>query len=195
MVMSLLYTQSAYLQNTDAIDAIRDSQNRVQAISIIHQKLYSKSNVTTVVMSDYVNDLVRHLCSVFDCASRKINIKQVLEAINLDISQGVPMGLILNEAITNSIKYAFSKDGGEIIIRGQLIEPETINLIIADNGKGLPVDFNLAQSSSLGMEMMRALSKQLGGTFEIKNDPGVIITIIFKIENTFKPVAEKLAAL
>ncbi|MDO3626219.1 histidine kinase dimerization/phosphoacceptor domain -containing protein [Mucilaginibacter sp. BT774] len=195
IVMSLLYTQSAYLQNTDAIDAIRDSQNRVQAISIIHQKLYSKSNVATVVMSDYVDDLVRHLYACYDCSRLKIRFKEAIDPINLDISQAVPLGLILNEAITNSIKYAFDKDGGEIMIEGHLIDSETISLIIADNGKGLPADFDLAATSSLGMEMMRALSKQLGGSFEIKNDPGVVITIKFKIENTFKPVAEKLAAL
>jgi len=195
IVMSLLYTQAAYLQNTDAIDAIRDSQNRVQAISIIHQKLYSKGNVATVVMSDYVGDLVRHLYACYNCYNLKIRFKEIVEPVNLDISQAVPMGLILNEAITNSIKYAFGKEGGEIMIEGHLIDPETISLVIADNGKGLPADFDLAATSSLGMEMMRALSKQLGGSFAIKNDPGVVIAIKFKIENTFKPVAEKLSAL
>lgn len=186
IIMSLLYTQSAYLQNTDAIDAIRDSQNRVQAISIIHQKLYSKSNVAAVVMPDYVGDLVRYLCASYDCNNRKIRFKEEVEPVNLDISQAVPMGLILNEAITNSIKYAFGDDGGEIVIKGQLIEPEIVRLIIADNGKGLPADFNLAATSSLGMEMMRALSKQLGSSFEISNAPGVAIAIKFKIENTLK---------
>lgn len=195
IVMSLLYTQSAYLQNTDAIDAIRDSQNRVQAISIIHQKLYNKSNVATIIMTDYVNDLVRYLCACYDCNSRKIRFKEAVEPVNLDISQAVPMGLILNEAITNSIKYAFGEGGGEIIIDGQLTEPETIRLIIADNGKGLPADFNLAATSSLGMEMMRALSKQLGSNFQIRNDPGVVITMQFKIEKTLKAAGEKKATI
>jgi len=191
IIMSLLYTQSAYLQNTDAIDAIRDSQNRVQAISIIHQKLYNKSNVGAIIMTDYVSDLVRYLCASYDCNSRKIRFKERVEPVNLDISQAVPMGLILNEAITNSIKYAFGADGGEIVIESQLIDPETIWLRTADNGKGLSADFNFAETSSLGMEMMRALSKQLGSSFEISNDSGVVITMTFKIENTLKPVGEK----
>ncbi|XHR97103.1 histidine kinase dimerization/phosphoacceptor domain -containing protein [Mucilaginibacter sp. UC70_90] len=123
IVMSLLYTQSAYLQNTDARDAIRDSQNRVQAISIIHQKLYSKSNVATIAMADYITDLVRYLYTCYDCGHRKIRFKEDLDQVNLDISQAVPMGLILNETITNSIKYAFGNDGG-----GNSYPRETIGL-------------------------------------------------------------------
>ncbi|SEM80856.1 Two-component sensor histidine kinase, contains HisKA and HATPase domains [Mucilaginibacter gossypiicola] len=183
IVMSLLYTQSAYLQNTDARDAIRDSQNRVQAISIIHQKLYSKTNVATIVMADYITDLVRYLYTCYDCGRRKIRFKENLDHVNLDISQAVPMGLILNEAITNSIKYAFGKDGGEISIDAQLSVLETITLRITDNGKGLSPNFNLAETASLGMEMMRALSKQLGGSFEIRSQSGVTVLVKFKVEN------------
>lgn len=142
-------------------------------------------------MTDYVSDLVRYLCASYDCNSRKIRFKERVEPVNLDISQAVPMGLILNEAITNSIKYAFGADGGKILIESQLIDPETIWLRTADNGKGLSADFNFAETSSLGMEMMRALSKQLGSSFEISNDSGVVITMTFKIENTLKPVGEK----
>jgi len=180
IVMSLLYTQSAYLQKTDAIEAIRESQNRVQAISIIHQKLYNKTNVATIIMADYINDLVRYLYTCYDCNYRRIKFKEEVDSVNLDISQAMPMGLILNEAITNCIKYSFDKDGGEIFIKVQLSEPETIVLSITDNGRGLANNFNLAETSSLGMEMMKALSKQLGGSFEISNDSGV--SVIFKIE-------------
>lgn len=191
IIMSLLYTQAAYSQNTDAIDAIRDSRNRVQAISIIHHKLYNKGNVTNILLSEYVADLVRHLSDSYDCTRRGIRFKQSIEPVNLDSSQAVPVGLILNEAITNSIKYAFGGGEGKIIVESHLAEKETILLKIADNGKGLPNGFNLSETSSLGMEMMRALSKQLGGSFEIGNDSGVVITIKFKIENAPKATAGK----
>ncbi|MFB0495937.1 two-component sensor histidine kinase [Mucilaginibacter sp. OAE612] len=184
IVMSLLYTQSAYLQNTDAIEAIQDSRNRVQAISIIHQKLYNKSNVATIVMADYINDLARYLNTSYDCNRRRIKFREELDAVSLDISQAVPMGLILNEAITNSIKYAFDQDGGEIFIKALLSPPDTITLSVTDNGKGLPPDFELAETSSLGMEMMKALSKQLGGSFDIKSNRGVVVTIQFKVEKS-----------
>lgn len=182
IVMSLLYTQSAYLQNSDAIEAIKDSQNRVQAISIIHQKLYNKSNVATIIMADYINDLVRYLNTSYDCNRRRIKFREELDAVNLDISQAVPMGLILNEAITNCIKYAFDAQGGEILVSARLSAPETIVLIVSDNGRGLPPDFNLVDTSSLGMEMMKALSKQLGGSFQIKSLEGVLVSVEFKIE-------------
>jgi len=186
IVMSLLYSQAAHSQNTDAIDAIKDSQNRVQAISIIHQKLYSKTNAASIVMTDYVNDLVRHLCACYDCNRRRIRLNELVDQVNLDISQAVPMGLILNEAITNAIKYAFGADGGEITITGQKSGEDTAILQIADNGKGLPGDFNLAETSSLGIEMMKALSKQLGGSFEISGESGVVVSIRFKIESQLK---------
>ena len=186
IVMSLLYSQAAHSQNSDAIDAIKDSQNRVQAISIIHQKLYSKGNVATILMADYVSDLVRHLCACYDCNRRRIRLKEIIDPVSLDISQAVPMGLILNEAITNAIKYAFGTDGGEITITGQKSGEDTAILQISDNGKGLPDNFNLAETSSLGMEMMKALSKQLGGSFEISGEAGVVVSIKFKIDTQLK---------
>ena len=192
IVMSLLYTQAAYSQNSDAINAISDSRNRVQAISIIHQKLYSKSNVSTIIMSEYVADIIRHLSDFYDCARRRIRFRDMVEPVNLDSSQAVPLGLILNEAITNSIKYAFGADGGEIVIESNLIDGETICLKIADNGRGLPPDFDLSKTSSLGMEMMRALSKQIGGSFEIHKDSGVVISIKFKVDHSLKPIERKL---
>lgn len=188
IVMSLLYSQAAYLQNTDAIEAIRNSQNRVQAISIIHQKLYNKISVANIVMADYVGDLVRHLCACYDCNHRRIKLKEVVDPLSLDISQAVPMGLILNEAITNAIKYAFEADGGEIIIEARLLGTDMVKLTIADNGKGLPLNFNLTETSSLGMEMMKALSKQLDGSFEVSSNSGVHITISFRIEKQLKTV-------
>ena len=166
--------------------AIKDSQNRVQAISIIHQKLYSKSNISTITMSDYANDLIRYLCACYDCKHRNIRFKENLAPVNLDISQAVPLGLILNEAITNAIKYAYDENGGEIRVDGYLTDQKNIVLSIADGGKGLPDDLVPAESSSLGMEMMKALSKQLGGNLEIKSNPGVTITIRFKLENQLK---------
>ena len=182
IVMSLLNTQSAYLENNAALSAIRDSQNRVQAISLIHQKLYSSSNVASIDMQSYVSDLVSYLRDGLSTAGRSIRFEQLVEPVKIDLAQAVPLGLILNEAITNAIKYAFSDSGGQIIIAMQLIGNENLLLTIADNGKGLPVDFDIKNTSSLGMEMMKALSKQLGGSFQVKGNPGVTISIEFQIE-------------
>lgn len=180
IVMSLLYTQSAYLQNADAVNAIRDIQNRVQAISIIHQKLYQKTGASSIVLSDYINEMICYLSSSYDCTSRHISISQALSPVILDISQAVPLGLLLNEAVTNAIKYAFGPDGGLVEVEAGMIDAGITTLRIKDNGIGLPSDFEPGDMASLGMDMMRALAKQLGGALELINHSGVEIIVKFK---------------
>ncbi|WP_295715164.1 histidine kinase dimerization/phosphoacceptor domain -containing protein [Mucilaginibacter sp.] len=183
IVMSLLNTQSAYLKNLDALEAIRESQNRVQTISLIHQKLYSGSNVASIDMAAYVSDLIKYLGDVFNVNSRRIRFEQLVDAMEIDLAQAVPIGLILNEAITNAIKYAFSKVGGKIIVALQSIGNNSVVLTVSDNGKGLPKDFDAKLASSLGMEIMKALSKQLDGNFQIKSELGATVTIVFQLQN------------
>ncbi|WP_374950127.1 histidine kinase dimerization/phosphoacceptor domain -containing protein [Mucilaginibacter sp.] len=188
IVMSLLSSQSSYLENAAALEAIRESQNRVQAISLIHQKLYSSSgNIASICMPAYVSDLTGHLADCFDIRRRKIKIEQLIENFNLDLAQAVPLGLILNEAITNAIKYAFGPDGGDIIIGLQQVGVDGLILHISDNGKGLPDNFDLEHAKSLGMEMMKALSKQLGGEFKMRNISGLHISIEFAAEPLLHP--------
>jgi two-component sensor histidine kinase len=117
--------------------------------------------------------------------------EQVIEPFNIDLGQAVPLGLVLNEAITNAIKYAFGVDGGQIIVALQLIKDETLLLTIADNGQGLPANLDLQHTNTLGMEMMKALSKQLGGEFKIENKSGVRISIEFHIEKVLSGLPEK----
>lgn len=182
IVMSLLNTQSAYLESNAAITAIRESQNRVQAISLIHQKLYSTSNVASIDMRAYISDLVSYLHDCLDTIARRIRFEIVVEDIRIDLAQAVPLGLILNEAVTNAIKYAFDENGGNIIIALQWVGKENLLLTVADDGKGLPVEFDIDKTTSLGMELMKALCKQLSGTFEMRNKPGLTVMIDFKVE-------------
>ena len=192
IVMSLLSTQSAYLENEAAVNAISDSRNRVQAISLIHQKLYSSSNVASIDMQSYVSDLVSYLRDGLNTMQRRIRFEQLVEPVKIDLAQAVPLGLIMNEAITNAIKYAFDESGGVVIAGLQFIGHENLLLTISDNGKGLPPDFDLKKSKSLGMEMMKALSKQLGGNFNVKNNSGVTIMIEFRVEKILPAIAETL---
>ncbi|OKS86013.1 tetratricopeptide repeat-containing sensor histidine kinase [Mucilaginibacter polytrichastri] len=183
IVMSLLNTQSAYLKSNDAITAIRESQNRVQAISLIHQKLYSTSNVSSINMAVYIADLVSYLRSCYNTGDNDIRFDLQVEPVRLDVSQAIPAGLILNEAINNAIKYAFPEaKGGIVNINLRQMSEMSLQLSIVDNGIGLPDNFDVRKSASLGMEMMKALSKQLGGEFTMRNENGVLISINFQIE-------------
>jgi two-component sensor histidine kinase len=186
IVMSLLNTQSAYLQNDAAVTAIRDSQQRIHSISLIHKKLYQSNNIARINMPVYIQELVDYLQDSFG-TGQSIRFDLDLAPIDLDVVQAVPIGLILNEAISNSVKYAFpDQRSGLISISMEHGEADQFKLIIADNGIGLPPGFDLQQSASLGMSLMRGLSKQLHGSFDLRNERGLRISVIFANDNNFQ---------
>jgi len=179
VVISLLNTQTAYLDNQDAIQAIQNSQHRMHAMSLIHQKLYQSENLNTIDISWYIYELVNYLREYFD-PEKKINFEIDTEKLELDVAQAVPLGLILNEAISNAIKHAFpGNEKGKVKITLKKMPTETNQLTIADNGIGLPDDFKSENSNSLGMNLMIGLTDQLDGTFDYKNANGLTIIITF----------------
>ncbi|MEP6802915.1 MAG: histidine kinase dimerization/phosphoacceptor domain -containing protein [Flavobacterium sp.] len=183
IVISLLNTQSAYLENKDALLAIQDSQHRMNAMSLIYQKIYESENLEIIDMCWYIPELVNYLKGVFN-TDKKISYKLDIECVDLDISKAIPLGLILNEAIINAIKYAYPETvQGEVNIRLKKIEDEMYQLIISDNGVGVPDHFELKNRNSLGMNLMHGLSSQVDGTFNIESKNGLTITINFKATN------------
>lgn len=178
-IISLLESQSAYLQN-DALAAIQNSQNRVYAMSLIHQKLYMGKNITNIDMSVYIPELVHYLQNSFD-GRQRIRFHTEADKIWLDISQAIPVGLIINEAITNSIKYAFPGHQHGLITT-QLLQTgdNKILLLIADNGVGLPTGMDYEHLHSLGLKMMKGLSEDLRAGFSIDGSNGTQVTVIFE---------------
>jgi two-component sensor histidine kinase len=178
IVSSLLNTQSSFLTSGEAKAAIRDSQNRMQAISIVHQKLYQSDDISSVNFGNYIEEISR---SIIDSFSTNQNIRFVFDVADAHLSsiQTVPLGLILNEAITNSVKYAFADGSGIISVFFTVRNDGWYELTVRDNGKGLPVDFDADGCTSLGINLIAGLSSQLMGSFEIKSDCGTVITIDF----------------
>ena len=176
--MSLLNSQSAYLKDQSAITAIRDSQHRVQSMSLIHQKLYKSNDLTAINMPEYISELVEYLQDSFDLGL-SVHFEQHIENIDMDVSQAVPLGLILNEAITNAIKYAFPTRQGKITISLQHTHDDYFMLRIADNGIGLPANFEVKKTASLGMRLMHGLSDDIEGKFAASVDNGTVITVEF----------------
>jgi two-component sensor histidine kinase len=176
-VMSLLNSQSVYINNDAALSAIHDSQHRVHAMSLIHQKLYNSENVSSIDMSVYIRELVSYLSDSFNTGQRII-FEVNIEPLQMDVSQAVPLGLILNEAITNSIKYAFPGNRkGLIFISLSNTSPDHYLLTISDNGIGMPADAR--KTGSLGMSLMKGLSEDLDGEFSIENNNGTTIKVSF----------------
>ena len=176
MVISLLNSQSAYLSSQDAVAAIRESQRRMHAMSLIHQRLYEKDE-STIDMQTYISELVSYLKDSFDC--EQVQFVLDVEFLELDVSKAVPVGLILNEAITNSLKYAFP-DGrpGNILVSLKHIPP-LVELIVADDGVGLPTDNMASVKKSLGMSLLKGLTLQIGGSYETRSERGFEIVIRF----------------
>nr|WP_262915822.1 sensor histidine kinase [Chitinophaga filiformis] len=180
IIMRLLNAQAAHLDDENALAAIRESRHRMQAISLIHQKLYSSESMAVVEMDRYIRELVAYFEDSF-AGLRQISFDLQIADIYLEVCQAVPIGLILNEAITNSFKYAFAAGSeGAISVNLQYISADDILLSVKDNGKGLPVDFEKRKNASMGIILMETLSEQLEGKLSIKNKDGVSVVLIFK---------------
>lgn len=179
IVMSLLNSQSAYIDNESALTAIHDSQHRVHAMSLIHQKLYNTEDLSFIDMSLYIRELTSYLADSFSTRQR-IRFELAIAALEMDVSQAVPLGLILNEAITNSIKYAFP-NGREGVIKITLSNTSDSQYLleISDNGIGIPSHLKNKKMGSLGMSLMAGLSEDLDGSFSIENNKGTVIKILF----------------
>jgi len=179
IVISLLNTQSAYLENEDALMAIQNSQHRMHAMSLIHQRLYQSDNLASIDMSWYMYELVNYLKESFDL-DRRINYKLDTDRVDLDVAQAVPLGLILNEAISNAIKYAFPNgQKGQVTVALKNTGNDDYRLTISDDGIGLPDGFEDQERESLGMNLMMGLTNQLDGDFKLQNNNGLTIVITF----------------
>ena len=183
---SLLESQSAYLED-DALRAVRDSQHRVHAMSLIHQKLYQpERNVTDIDMPVYLRELVSYLKESFETGSR-IHFNLDFEPVHLNITLAVPLGLILNEAITNAVKYAFTpKEKGEITISIKKTGHNRYCFNVHDNGRGLPPGFDSDKVNSLGMRLMKGLSADIAADFQISNHHGTRVAIEFVSERSLE---------
>jgi two-component sensor histidine kinase len=180
MVISLLESQALYLES-DALKAMESSKHRIFSMSLIHQKLYLSDNVKTIDMSVYLPELVNYLRDSFD-AGKYIHFSLEVDPVQLSVSQAVPLALVLNEAITNSVKYAFpGKRLGEISVEMRQTG-ENIELIIMDNGVGMVKATKDTDPDSLGLKLIRGLIKEINGQIQFENNNGTIITISFEID-------------
>lgn len=177
-VICLLESQAAYLEN-DALRAIEESQHRIYAMSLIHQKIYQSDDVKTIDMATYIPELVGSLKDSFGILNQ-IKFDLDIRNIHLSLSHAIPLALIINEAVTNSIKYAFPGEReGEISITMREHEG-LIKLELADNGIGMPQIDDREELESLGLRLMKGLSEDIDGVISFEGDNGTRISITFK---------------
>jgi len=179
IVAGLLGTQSEYLKTEEAIKAVTESRHRVHSMSLIHQKLYQSDNLSAINMVEYIHELVDYLKDSFNIR-QSIQFNLQIDRVELALSHCIPLGLILNEAITNSIKYAFpGNKRGIVDISLKRISQERYRLIISDNGIGLPPNADLQHTASMGMRLMKGLSDDIEGYFTINRHSHTEIIIDF----------------
>ncbi|MDO9045476.1 MAG: sensor histidine kinase [Methanobacteriaceae archaeon] len=179
VISSLLSLQSRYIKDESDKDLFKESENRAKSMALIHERLYRSEDVKSIDFSDYITSLSRDLFDTYVTSKDKIQLKLDVENIMVDVDNTVPLGLIINELVTNCLKYAFpSNRTGTININFHKIGSEYV-LEVIDDGIGLPEDFDTDKSDSLGMRLISGLTAQLDGEMEMLNDSGTTFRIRF----------------
>jgi PAS domain S-box-containing protein len=183
VISSLLNLQSAYIKDNDDLAIFQQSQQRIASIALIHEKLYQSQDLARINVSEYIRDLVASLFTAYevneDAIALRINID---ENILLGLDTAIPCSLIIHELVSNSLKYAFPTGNmGTIYIDINQNYENSFMLIFADDGVGLPSDFDFNNLGSLGLQLVDALTHQLGGEINIKSEIGVEFQVIFPL--------------
>ncbi|UTB32319.1 MAG: PAS domain S-box protein [Methanobacterium sp. ERen5] len=189
IISSLLSLQTKYVNDEEALDILKESQNRVRSMAIIHEKLYQSKDLSQINFADYIQSLVSNLFYSYNANNTHIKPVYDIEDLSLNIDTAVPCGLIISELVSNSLKYAFpTKKIGEILVSLKYMEGK-YQLIVSDNGVGMP-KVNVNKLDSLGLLLVFNLTEQLEGNITIKRDHGTEFIITFE-EISYKKEFEK----
>jgi PAS domain S-box-containing protein len=179
-VVSLLNLQSLKIKDKKALESFEESVHRIHSMALVHEKLYRSKDLSRVVFKDYVETMVKELFEV-NKTSTSVKLKLDIQKINLSIDLAIPCGLILNELVTNSLKHAFPDNRKGVIKLSMHDLPEQrYELVVQDNGIGLPADNILIANNTLGLQLVRGLTEQLHGELKIQRGNGTIFTVSFQ---------------
>lgn len=175
IVSSLLDLQVHYITDAQAVEAVKEGKNRVQSMALIHQNLYSEGNIKGIQVKEYVTNLLQTLCDSYNVTNDKVKISTRIDDLNLDVDTMIPLGLVINELVSNSFKYAFAeKQNGELEI--MLKENgNRLHLMVKDNGQGFPEGMDVKNSKSFGLKMIKAFAQKLKAKLDIYNNCGAVV--------------------
>lgn len=187
VVSSLLDLQSKKAENVEKA-ALAEGQSRVRAMALIHEKLYESKTISEIDFEAYCKQLSQQIAQLY-AHGQQVDCEIDVGSIKLDIDTAVPVGLILNELVTNAYKYAFANGAGRLRISAEKDEQNTYTLRIEDTGEGMPDDFDWRKSKSLGLRLVNRLARQLYGKAEYSNTEKSTFEITFKDTIERKKVA------
>jgi PAS domain S-box-containing protein len=182
VIISLLNLQAKRVKDPELRDVFRDSQNRVRSMAMIHEALYKTNELSGINLKPYLKNLAAELLRTYKTSPVRVSLNVNGEDVFLDLERAIPCGLVVNELIANSLKYAFP-DGreGKINVHVRLNDTGHAVLVVGDNGVGLPHDFDVRKTNTLGLSLAANLMEnQLGGKMEIERAHGLQYTFTFK---------------
>lgn len=184
IISSLLSLQSRYIRDTQYTELLRDSQNRIRSMALIHEKLYQSENLADIDFEGYIRTLINELVRTYNADVDRVAMIIDVEDIPLTIDTAIPCGLIINELVSNSLKHAFPDGKGEICVVLRSVHG-SIELHIGDNGVGIPEDIDFRMTETLGLRLVTILAEdQLDGDITLDRREGTIFHIRFKKVNS-----------
>ena len=181
IISSLLNLQARHIEDESALDMFQESRNRVRSMALVHEKLYRSEELARVDFCEYIRSLARHLFMSYGTNSKGIDLDVDVQDVFLDINTSIPCGLIINELVSNSLKHAFSgRDRGKIRVILRPDNDDKFKMVVSDDGVGFPDDLDVAQTESLGLQLVTMLVEQLQGTLHIDRSQGTSFEIVFE---------------
>jgi two-component sensor histidine kinase len=180
IVYSLLRLQYRRIKDKTAAGILLESQNRIKSIALVHEKLYRSEDLAHINLSQYISNLAASLFSSYNITANAITLKTSMDDVPLDIDRAIPCGLIINELVSNALKYAFpDEQTGEIAIGLHTTDDRIVTLTVRDNGIGIPATTDLAKLDSLGLKLVNDLVHQLEGSMAMHCSHGTEFQITF----------------
>ncbi|MEM7162609.1 MAG: histidine kinase dimerization/phosphoacceptor domain -containing protein [Bacteroidota bacterium] len=180
VISSILNLQSSYVKDKNSLDILRESQNRIKSMSFIHESLYQTKDFSQVDFEDYITGLTKNLLYSYSVISNQAALDLEVEKVYLSLDQAIPCGLIVNELVSNALKYAFpGEEKGTIRLKIRE-KNSVVSMEISDDGIGLPKGFEINKSDSLGLQLVSTLTKQLDGEIKISSKKGTKYLIKFE---------------
>jgi PAS domain S-box-containing protein len=180
VITSLINMQIRKIENVLAKDALLECQSRIQAIALIHEKLYQSTDYGRVTFAEYAQSLVHDIFRALNVSKKDISSEINIAHISISIDKAIPCALIMNELVTNSLKHAFPNEHkGKVNVSMEMVDSRNIQLRIQDNGVGIHENFDLKQSNSLGLQLVHTLAGQLNAKIFIDQAEGTCFTIQF----------------
>ena len=182
IITSLLSLQANRLEDGHSQEMFQESERRIQAMALIHEKLYETETLSRIDFSEYVTTIARELYAAYHSSSGEIRLQVKVEDVNLTVSTAIPCGLIINELVSNALKYAFPARNGSIRVTMSRQTEEFYELRVSDDGVGMPPEFRLDGADSLGLQLVKGLVEdQLDGSLSFHNSSGTTWSIRFPI--------------